>query len=241
MIKDFGSFATTVDYWYDAARGDIVRADQEVDMGVFQINGKNYRLIFAKSNLTKDGLAANEYDYGDYFAWGATEPWYYSATQTWKPGKEAGFTEANAPTLSKTYNKNDVLSSSDDAARQILGGAWQIPTTEIWVALYEANLNKVYWGPNGNLGLETTSGIQGMKITRKDDSNTHLFLPAAGYFSRTGHLYGGRAGSYCSGTAYLSNKAYTLEFDDRPSVVKQSKSLRDLGRSVRPVRLVAVD
>ena len=168
-------------------------------------------------------------------------PWYYSATQTWKPGKEAGFTEANAPTLSKTYNKNDVLSSSDDAARQILGGAWQIPTTEIWVALYEANLNKVYWGPNGNLGLETTSGIQGMKITRKDDSNTHLFLPAAGYFSGTGHLYGGRAGSYCSGTAYLSNKAYTLEFDYRPSVVKQNKSVRDLGRSVRPVRLVAVD
>ena len=241
-IKDFGSFATNGDYWYDTSRGDIVRADQEVDLGLtIDQGGKTYKVIFAKSNLTKDGLAANEYDYGDYFAWGATEPWYHSATETWKPGKEEGYTETTAPTLSKTYNKNDVLSSSDDAARQILGGAWQIPTTEIWVALYEANLNKVYWGPNGNLGLETTSGIQGMKITRKDDSNTHLFLPAAGYFSGTGHLYGGRAGSYCSGTAYLSNKAYTLEFDYRPSVVKQNKSVRDLGRSVRPVRLVAVD
>ena len=241
-IKDFGSFATNGDYWYDTSRGDIVRADQEVDLGLtINQGGKTYKVIFAKSNLTKDGLAANEYDYGDYFAWGATEPWYHSATETWKQGKEEGYTETTAPTLSKTYNKNDVLSSSDDAARQILGGGWQIHTTEIWVALYGANLNKVYWGPNGNKGLETISEIKGMKITRKDDSNTYIFLPAAGYFSGTGHLFGGRAGSYCSGTAYLSNKAYTLEFDDRPSVVEQSKSLRYLGRSVRPVRLVAVD
>ena len=241
-VTNLGEFATTGDYWCDPARGDIVRADQEVDLGLtIDQGGKTYKVIFAKSNLTKDGLAANEYDYGDYFAWGATEPWYHSATETWKQGKEEGYTETTAPTLSKTYNKNDVLSSSDDAARQILGGAWQIPTTEIWVALYEANLNKVYWGPNGNLGLETISEIKGMKITRKDDSNTHLFLPAAGYFSGTGHLYGGRAGSYCSGTAYSSTKAYTLEFDDRPSVVKQNRSVRDLGRSVRPVRLVPVD
>ena len=241
-VTNLGEFATTGDYWYDAARGDKVRADQEVDLGLtINQGGKTYKVIFAKSNLTKDGLAANEYDYGDYFAWGATEPWYHSATETWKQGKEEGYTETTAPTLSKTYNKNDVLSSSDDAARQILGGAWQIPTTEIWVALYDANLNKVYWGPNGNKGLETISEIKGMKITRKDDSNTHLFLPAAGYFSGTGHLYGGRAGSYCSGTAYSSTKAYTLEFDDRPSVVKQNRSVRDLGRSVRPVRLVPVD
>ena len=240
-VTNLGEFATTGDYWYDAARGDIVRADQEVDMGVFEINGKNYRLIFAKSNLTKDGLAANESDFGDYFAWGATEPWYYSATQTWKPGKEAGFTPDTAPTLSNTYKKNDVLSSSDDAARQILGGAWQIPTTEIWVALYDANLNKVYWGSDGNKNFNTKNGINGMKISKKDDPNTYIFLPAAGYFSGTGYLFVGRAGSYCSGTAWSSTEAYTLEFDDRPSVVKQSKSLRYLGRSVRPVRLVAVD
>ena len=180
-VTNLGEFATTGDY---DPRGDIVRADQEVDMGVFEINGKNYRLIFAKSNLTKDGLAANEYNYGDYFAWGATMPWYYSATQTWKPGKEAGFTKANAPTLSKTYKKNDVLSSSDDAARQILGGDWQLPTTEIWKALWDANKNKVYWGPDGNMRYNTISGIKGMKISKKDDPNTYIFLPAAGSAGR---------------------------------------------------------
>ena len=58
MIKDFGSFATTGDYWCDAARGAKVRADQEVDLGLtITIGEKNYKVIFTKSNLTKDGLA----------------------------------------------------------------------------------------------------------------------------------------------------------------------------------------
>ena len=231
-----------------------VSADKQVDMGVFTIGDKNYRVIFATSNLTKDGLAASESDYGDYFAWGATEPLYKSYTiengtptvlnNDWL--KTDGYIEANAPlyngsSYTKYTKQYDVLEADYDAARQILGGAWQIPTTEIWVALYGANLNKVYWGPNGNKGLETISEIKGMKITRKDDSNTYIFLPAAGYFSGTGYLYGGRAGYYWSGTAYSSTKAYFLEFDWRNYVLEQSKSLRYLGRPVRPVRLVAVD
>ena len=226
-----------------------VSAEKQVDMGVFNIGGTNYRLIFATSNLTKDGLAENEYDYGDYFAWGATEPLYKSYTiengkatvlnNDWL--KTDGYIEANAPTLDNKYTSEKDFEMSDDPARKILGDAWQIPTKEIWVALYDANLNKVYWGPNGNKDLETISGIQGMKITRKDDSNTHLFLPAAGYFSGTVYYYGGRGGYYWSGTASSSTKAYILEFDYRPYVLAQSQSLRYLGRPVRPVRLVAVD
>ena len=217
-----------------------VPADKQVDMGVFNIGGTNYRLIFAKSNLTKDGLAENEYDYGDYFAWGATEPWYYSATKTWKQGKEAGFTADNAPTLSKTYNANDVLSSSDDAARQILGGDWQLPTTEIWVALYNANQNKVYWGPTGNKKFDTISGIKGMKISKKDDSNTYIFLPAAGYVLGTSFKNVGSSGRYWSGTtASLKNNADYLHFDN-VNLDAQDKGSRDQGFPVRPVRLVEV-
>ena len=58
MIKDFGSFATTGDYWYDAARGDKVRADQEVDLGLtITIGTKNYKVIFTNANLIAIGLA----------------------------------------------------------------------------------------------------------------------------------------------------------------------------------------
>ena len=235
-VTNLGEFATTGDY---PARGDIVRADQEVDMGVFEINGINYRLIFAKSNLTKDGLAANEYDYGDYFAWGATEPWYYSATNTWKEGKEAGFTQANAPTLSKTYNANEVLSSSDDAARQILGGDWQLPTTEIWKALWDANKNKVYWGPDGNMRYDTISGIKGMKISKKDDPNTYIFLPAAGSAGKEVNNVGD-FGYYWSGTANSSTKPYYLYFTIRGGNPQEFIYFNFVGHLVRPVRLVEV-
>ena len=235
-VTNLGEFATTGDY---PARGDIVRADQEVDMGVFEINGKNYRLIFAKSNLTKEGLAANEYDYGDYFAWGATEPWYYSATNTWKEGKEAGFTQANAPTLSKTYNANEVLSSSDDAARQILGGDWQLPTTEIWKALWDANKNKVYWGLDGKMRYDTISGIKGMKISKKDDPNTYIFLPAAGSAGKEVNNVGD-FGYYWSGTANSSTKPYYLYFTIGGGNPQEFIYFYYVGLQVRPVRLVEV-
>ena len=225
-VTDLGEFATTGDYWYDAARGDIVRADQEVDMGVFEINGKNYRLIFAKSNLTKDGLAANEYDYGDYFAWGATEPWYHSATNTWKEGKEAGYTEANAPTLSKPYKANDVLSSSDDAARQILKGDWQIPTQAIWRAL---------------VGITTKGWDEVRKGYTFTNNGQTLFLPAAGYVDLTSFKYVGSYVRYWSGTAESkinesSINAYRLSFNG--STLNVGNSARSNGYPVRPVRLV---
>ena len=247
-IINLGEFSRTDNNWkLTLSQNGEVPAEKQVDMGVFEINGKNYRLIFAKSNLTKEGLAANEYDYGDYFAWGAIKPWYTEIDKTSSPWtatweKLGGYTEANAPTLSKTYNANDVLSSSDDAARQILGGDWQLPTKEIWVALYGANQDKVYWGPNnGDKTLETISGIQGMKITKKDDSNTYIFLPAAGYVSKDTFFFVGSGGYYQSGTDYSSTKAYCLEFNKNKYVLEQTSSLRYLGRSVRPVRLVPVD
>ena len=248
-VTNLGEFATTGDY---PARGDIVRADQEVDMGVFEINGKNYRLIFAKSNLTATGLAANEYDFGDYFAWGAIEPWLTSYTydgvshedgsftnKIWKQGKEAGYTEATAPTLSKTYEANDVLSPSDDAARQILKGDWQLPTKEIWVALYNANKNKVYWGPTGEMQFDTINGINGMKISKKDDSNTYIFLPAAGYVGSPKNYLVGDYGCYWSGTAYSGTKPYQLYFG-RGSATTQDYLRSFVGMPVRPVRLVEV-
>ena len=251
-VTNLGEFATTGDYWCDAARGVIVRADQEVDMGVFEINGKNYRLIFAKSNLTKDGLAANEYDFGDYFAWGAIEPWLTSYTydgvsheddsftnKIWKPGKEAGFIQANAPILSKTYKANDVLSSSDDAARQILKGEWQLPTKEIWVALYNANKNKVYWGSDGKMKFDIISGINGMKISKKDDPNTYIFLPAAGYVGGSSNYLVGDYGCYWSGTAYSGTKPYQLYFG-RGAAKTQDYLRSFVGMPVRPVRLVEV-
>ncbi len=251
-IKDFGSFATDGEYWYDAARGDKVRADQEVDLGLTIIIGtKNYKVIFAKSNLTKGGLAENEYDYGDYFAWGAFEPWYISYSGTsltesdLKPGKTGGYKQANAPfyngsSYTKYMTSGETLDAADDAAKVILGGNWQLPTKKIWQALSDASTFE--WGNGGNKQLETIVGstIKGMKITKIDDPSTYLFLPAAGGVYGTSFYSVGTDGYYWSGTASSSTGANDLSFY-RSNVNAQDSSNRYYGYSVRPVRLVAVN
>ena len=246
-FKHIGTFKTTGNGWewtYNS-RG-IVKADQELDMGEFEINGKKYRLIFAKSNLTKDGLATNEYDYGDYFAWGATEPWYSSATQTWKNDKPGGYTTANAPYYKGTKYAEDGknLEAADDAARQILKGDWQIPTKEIWKALEYANREQVYWGPEGKWTFDQRDGrINGISIVRNDGNDGYgklLFLPAAGYVSRTEFKDVGSIGYYWSGTAKSDERAYRLQCQDG-HVTHTDNNNRHVGVPVRPVRLVAVD
>ena len=250
-FKPFGIFKTTGNEWkwtYNS-RG-IVKADQELDMGEFEINGKKYRLIFAKSNLTKDGLATNEYDYGDYFAWGATEPWYSAINQNTNPwsitplgDKPGGYIKDNAPYYyNGKYTSGNTLVAADDAARQILKGDWQIPTKEIWEALDYAKNNQVYWGPEGNRTFTQVQGkgINGIQIIRNDRSGNYIFLPAAGYVSSTDFKEVGSKGYYWSGTAYDNNRAYNL-YCDGSHVYHHYNHYHYIGLPVRPVRLVAVD
>ena len=249
-IINLGNFATDSPFWADEHRGNKVTYEQEVDLGLtITADSKQYRVIFANANLTATGLAENEYDYGDYFAWGAREPWYSSATRTWKDGKSDGYTQANAPlydgtSYTKYTNQYDVLEAADDAARWILGGNWQIPTKEIWEALDYAKNNQVYWGPEGNRTFTQVQGkgINGIQIIRNDRSGKYLFLPAAGYVYRTEFKEVGSIGYYWSGTAYADNLAWHMGIDPDKSfnsaIDAQSWSLRSFGYSVRPVRLV---
>ena len=248
-IRNLGTFNELDETWTSTIESNgNVKASQQIDLGltITGSDSKQYRVIFAKSNLTANGLATNEYDYGDYFAWGATEPWYSSATQTWKEDKPYGYYLKNAPyfdsstwSYTKYTTAGQTLEDADDAAHVILGGDWQLPTTEIWVALYNANQNKVYWGPNnGDETLETISGIQGMKISKKDDSNTYIFLPAAGWVNGTRFEDVGSIFYYWSGSA-SSNGAYDLTFWNS-HVTAGGFVERQFGFSVRPVRLVEV-
>ena len=204
-----------------------VSADKQVDMGVFNIGGTKYRLIFTKSNLTTTGLAASESAYGDYFAWGATEPWYTSYTGTtfngWKAGHSSGYASGTAPAFSPEYTSEKDFEMSDDPARKILGGDWQIPTKAIWEALVYNSSSK---------GWES-----GYKFINNGQT---LFLPAAGYVRAKRFSEYGSGARYWSGTAYSSSYAYRLSFSDSKLNVGNDLG-RQYGCSVRPVRLVAVD
>ena len=234
MIKDFGSFATTGDYWYYAARGDKVRADQEVDLGLtITIGTKNYKVIFTNANLTATGLAENETDYGDYFAWGATEPWYSSLdnslsdctkwTAAWD--KSGGYALSNCPSYDNDseYVEDGVLKKQYDPARQILGGDWQLPTKEIWENL---------------IGVSTKSWDDSKKGYKFENNDKTLFLPASGYAFVTSFYNVGSGGSYWSGTTYSSTEAYYFTLDNPYGVTTNNRQYRYCGYAVRPVRLV---
>lgn len=230
-----------------------VPADKQVDMGVFTINEINYRLIFTKSNLKKEGyLAEKEYDFGDYFAWGATEPWCTAYTRTVAGGVvTVTATEWNN---SQRYNKYDwstvpfrngtnyncsqytgdgnVLDMEYDAANVILGGKWKLPTKDIWMKLYDIE--------NYEWELTTKEGYNGYQVTSKTDNTKTIFLPAAGRVE--GEVFNG-VGSYSfywSGSALSNTSAYGLSFSlgDAPTNAQDSRN-RYYGFPVRPVRLVA--
>lgn len=52
--------------------------DGAVDLGLVltRKDGTSYKLYWAQSNLSEEGLCPHPEDYGDYFAWGETEPHY---------------------------------------------------------------------------------------------------------------------------------------------------------------------
>ena len=230
IALNLGTFATDGDYWVGS--NGIVTSDKQVDLGLtIEQDGKKYRVIFAKSNLTTTGLAENESDYGDYFAWGAIKPWYSSIdktssiwTATWE--KTGGYTEANAPYYDNGFYTTDgeILEAADDAANVILGGDWWIPTKAIWEAL---------------VNIPTKGWDSEKRYTFTNNGQT-LFLPAAGYVKDTRFLGVGSDGYYWSGTAKSSTRAYYLHLSSSANVSAQLASDRYSGFSVRPVRLVAV-
>ena len=247
-IIDLGVFETSSLFWADAHRGYKVTYEQEVDFGItVEIGGVNKKVIFANANLTATGLAEKETDFGDYFAWGATTPWYTSYTigeggkpkvedDNWE--KTGGYILANAPyydSSTKNYTKyttGNTLEEADDAANVKLGGDWQLPTKEIWQALKNTD--------NYNWDWTTQDGYKGYKVTSKTDNTKTIFLPAAGYVLGTSFKNVGLNGTYWSGTADSSTDAYALNCVS-DFVTAGSTLDRFYGFSVRPVRLVAVD
>ena len=185
-----------------------------VDFGI-RIDGK--KQLFATCNVG----ASHEYDYGDFFAWGATEPYYTSYTMSgtsvtvtsWKEGQSDGYLEANAPFYASGSGSDAVytaytaagavLSPEHDAARANMGGDWRMPTFEEMKALCEKTTST--WTDNYK-----GSGIAGCILTGKGKyADRTMFLPAAGIFSGSSHSQATFQGYYWSSTLHnASNGKY---------------------------------
>lgn len=137
--------------------------------------------LWATCNL---GATSPE-EFGDYYAWGETEPHYDTLDPlTWKQGKTNGYSWTNykfnptgdGSTMTK-YNSTDGLTELeliDDAARINWGGEWRIPTHEECLELttnceVATDGNMVYFSNNGNYIYFPFNGYyDGTAFTRPD-------------------------------------------------------------------------
>ena len=164
--------------------------------------------------------------YGDYFAWGETEPKsnYDWSTYKYCNGSYDTMTKYCTQSSHGTVDNKTTLEASDDAAQVNWGGKWRMPTS----AEQDELQNNCTWT------WTTRNGINGYKVTSKTNGNT-IFMPAAGYRYGTSVYDVGSYGNYWSSslTGFSSDFAYYLVFYS--GNVFWYYSYRYYGRTVRAV------
>ena len=175
--------------------------------------------------------AENPEDYGDYFAWGETQPKIIYSESNYK------YSHGCCNQLTKYCSQSDfghngftdkltTLESSDDAAAVNWGEGWSTPTNKQWVEL----LTKC------SHSWTTRNGVKGCLFTGRN-GNT-IFLPAASSRSDEDSRSVGDDGSYWSSSLnkgfpeYAKGFKFIISFDDCDLYDDLG---RCSGRSVRPV------
>ena len=185
--------------------------------------------------------------YGDYYAWGETEPYYEpgyaqeNPQNHWRTGLSDGYIWVNYKfrtsgnrtqwvdnlKLSKYVNRpqygtidgKETLDLEDDVAHIKWNGKWRMPTS------FElSELDGCTWT------WDNENGINGYRITsnRVGYEGNSIFLPAAGSYIATDLVSVGSGATYWS-SSLAAGAPYSVHTD------RLSYCERNTGRSVRPV------
>ena len=203
-------------------------------------------LLWATCNIG----AENPWDYGDYFAWGETEPKEDYSWATYKhmlPGASdwkciTKYQTADGTTDALWYydgtfvgDGKTELDPEDDAATVNWGEGWHMPTLEDWYNL--TNTSKFVWTWTTDYN---GTGVAGYTVTSKVPGyvGNQIFLPAAGYRGNGSLNSAGSFGGYWSRTlnTYYLYYARYLSFNSS-GISTLDYYYRYYGRSVRPVRV----
>ena len=168
-------------------------------------------------------------EYGDYFAWGETQP---KETYNWNTYQ---YCNGSPNMLTKYCNNSDygyngftdtltVLVPEDDAAAANWGANWRMPTQAEWQELYQ-NTTKTW---------TTQNGVNGRLFTASNGNS--LFIPAAGDFWGTELSGDGYWGNYWSSSLNLENPASAWGFYFNSDNCVENNRGHCCGLSVRPVR-----
>ena len=203
---------------------DLVEAGhQYVDLGLPS------GTLWATCNLG----ANNPEELGFYYAWGETKT---KSTYSWgnyalANGTETSLTKYNDDDYYGFVDNKDDLEPVDDAAYANWGSEWCMPTKKQMSELTNTNYTTTE--------KTTLNGVVGLKITSKRTGfvGKSIFLPAAGYKLNSSLNGAGVNCYYWSTTIKKEGLVYILTIDGSTVKGAVSTSNRQMGQSVRPVRV----
>ena len=186
-------------------------------------------ILWATCNV---GANAPE-EYGDYFAWGETQPKDYYDYNTY----QYFMVDENGWALTKYCNNSSygyngftdnltTLLPVDDAATANWGADWRMPTKEEWEELFN----------NTTCTWTTHNGLNGQLFTANNGNS--IFLPAAGNIHGNGGSSPGSAGGYgfyWSSSLYTDSPGSARYFEFASDHYGMGYDGRTCGQSVRPV------
>ena len=167
-------------------------------------------------------------DYGDYFAWGETEPkeTYNLITYKWCQGSETTMTKYCIDSNYGTVDNKTVLDLEDDAAFVNMGTDWRMPTEDEMNELF----NWCSWT------WTTQNGTNGYIVTGPNDNS--IFLPAAGCRAGSNKDHADLKGHYWSASLGEGGSDHTIgaffESNNRIMILQ----FRESGFPVRAVAAV---
>ncbi len=182
-------------------------------------------LLWATCNVGADSPE----DYGDYFAWGETQPKdiYNWSTYQYCMGSNSTLTKyCNNSSYGYNGFTDDLttLLPEDDAATANWGADWRMPTKEEWQELLD-NTTRIW---------TTQNGVDGRLFTASNGNS--LFLPAAGYRYYSSLYDAGSKGDYWSSSLTTDSPSVALDFLFGSGGYSVNGSYRSDGLSVRAVR-----
>lgn len=171
--------------------------------------------------------ATSPEDYGDYFAWGETEPKeeYSWATYKWCQGTANTLTKYCSNGQYGNADYKTILDPEDDAAIVHWGSDWRMPTIDEWLELKQ----------NCSWKKIIINGITGYQVTAKNGNS--IFLPRAG-LRMNDILYANDSVGYYASNSHLPEfshedyASYMLMYDNS---ISKSSTVRYYGLSIRPV------
>jgi hypothetical protein len=184
--------------------------------------------LWATCNVGAD----NPEDYGDYFAWGETQPKDSYSWDNYLYG--SGYNQLTKYCYDSYYGYNGfadtltVLLPEDDAATANWGTDWRMPNNAEWNELF------IYTTKTQT----TQNGVYGTLFTGENGNS--IFLPAAGCWYNESPNDVGQFGYYWSNKLYSSYPSASYYFTCNPDGTYYLNSIYDrfVGRSVRAVRTV---